>query len=63
MGGDFTLGFMPYGLRWRKGRKLIHEHFHPNVVTKYRSIQKREVQAFLRRLLITPDSFFHHIRQ
>ena len=54
---------MPYGLWWRRHRRLFHEYFYPNAVTKYQPIQKQEVHAFLRRLLVTPDNFLHHIRQ
>ena len=58
-----SFSLMPYGLSWRRHRKLFHEHFHRGVVTKYQPIQRQEVQAFLRRLLVTPNEFFHHIRQ
>ena len=62
---DLSIGMtlMPYGLRWRQHRKLFHEYFHHNVVDKYLPIQKQETQALLCRLLVTPDNFFHHIRQ
>ena len=63
MNWSISIAHMPYGLWWRKHRKLFHEYFHRNVVTKYQPIQRQEVQAFLRRLLVTPDEFFHHIRQ
>ena len=58
-----STALMPYGLWWRQHRKLIHEYFHRSAVTKYQPIQREEVQAFLRRLLVTPDNFLHHIRQ
>ena len=58
-----AMAFMPYGPWWRKHRKLFHEYFHHDAVTKYQPIQRQVVQAFLRRLLVTPDNFFYHIRQ
>jgi cytochrome P450 len=58
-----SMSKMPYGLWWRNHRRLFHEHFHRNAVTKYQPIQRQEVRAFLRRLLVTPDNFLHHIRQ
>ena len=58
-----SMSLMPYGLWWRKHRKLFHEYFHRNAVTKYQPIQRQEVQAFLHRLLVTPDNFIQHIRQ
>ena len=57
------LGTMPYGLWWRRHRRLFHEYFHRNAVENYQPIQIQEIQAFLRRLLVTPDDFLHHIRQ
>jgi cytochrome P450 len=63
MDGKISMSLMPYGLWWRRHRKLFHEHFHCNVVAKYQPIQRQEAQAFLRRLLVTPDNLFHHIRQ
>ena len=63
MGWGIALTFLPYGPWWRKHRRSFHEYFHRNAVTKYHPIQRQEVQAFLRRLLVTPDNLFHHIRQ
>ena len=63
MGLGISMSRMPYGPWWRKHRKSFHEHFHHNAVTKYQAIQRQEIQAFLRRLLVTPDNFSHHIRQ
>jgi len=60
---DFNMGVLPYGMWWRKHRKSFHEYFHMNAVSKYLPIQRREVHAFLRRLLDTPDNFLHHIQQ
>ena len=64
MGWDFATSLIPYGTRWRKQRRSFQEHFHINKVYKYMPIQKREVHAFLRRLLVTPEDFIlHHIHQ
>ena len=63
MNGEIAMTLMPYGMWWRRHRKLFHEHFDHNLVAKYRPIQRQEVHAFLRRLLVTPDNFFRHIRQ
>jgi len=62
MGWDSLFSLIPYGPWWRKHRRLFHQYFHSNAVTKYQPIQRRETQAFLRRLLVTPDNLFHHIR-
>ena len=60
---DFSFGFLPYGLWWRRHRRLFHQIFNINVVSKYIPIQRREVHTFLRRLLDTPENFLHHVRQ
>ena len=60
---DFSLGLLPYGLSWRRHRRSFHEFFNINAVSKYRPIHRREVRAFLRRLLDSPDNFLHHVRQ
>jgi cytochrome P450 len=63
MDGVTIMSLMPYGTWWRRHRRLFQESFHRNAITKYQPLQRQEVQAFLRRLLVTPDNFFHHIRQ
>ena len=63
MDGITIMSLMPYGLWWRRHRRLFQESFHRNAVIKYQPLQRQETLAFLRRLLVTPDNFFHHIRQ
>ena len=60
---DFTFALLPYGMWWRRQRRSFHQFFNINVVSKYIPIQRREVHAYLRRLLDTPENFLHHIRQ
>jgi cytochrome P450 len=55
--------FLPYGPWWRRHRRAFREHFHAGVVHKYKPIQANETHAFLRRLLVTPENFLHHIQQ
>ena len=63
MGGGFNFGVLPYGVRWRKRRRSFHEFFHPGVVENYIPIQRQAVHGLLRRLLVTPEDFLHHIHQ
>jgi hypothetical protein len=60
---DFSFGVQPYGVRWRRHRRTFHDFFNINAVSKYQPIQRREVHAFLRQLLVTPENFLQHIRQ
>ena len=63
MGAGWSMGFSPYGATWRRRRKAFHEHFHPNIVSKYQPIQAKAAKTFLRRLLASPDDFMDHMRQ
>jgi len=63
MGWDYNMVLLPYGTWWRRHRRAFNNYFHPNIVSKYRPIQTREVRIFLYRLLKTPENFMHHIRQ
>ena len=63
MGSDFATSLMPYGTRWKKQRRLLHEYFHANELYKYMPIQRREAHTVLRRLLVTPEDFLDHIHQ
>ena len=63
MNGNIAMSLMPYGLLWRKHRRLFHKYFQLNAVTRYIPIQRQETKAFLRQLLITPGNLFHHIHQ
>ena len=60
---DSNISLMPYGVWWRRHRRSFHQYFNISAVSKYLPIQRREVRAFLRRLLDTPDDFLHHIEQ
>ena len=60
---DYATPFIAYDAMWRKQRRVFHEFFQLNAVSKYLPIQSRVAHNFLRRLLATPDDFLHHIRQ
>ncbi|KAF9458367.1 cytochrome P450 [Collybia nuda] len=62
MNWDSNFAFIPYGSWWRRHRRTFHQHFHSGAVHKYHPIQLAEGYAFLRRLLVTPENFRHHIR-
>ncbi|KAF8874736.1 cytochrome P450 [Infundibulicybe gibba] len=62
MGCDFFLSLMPYGVRWRRHRRLFHKHFNVNVVSKYLSVHSHETRLFLYALLKSPGEFRRHTR-
>ncbi|KAI8996324.1 CyP450 monooxygenase [Trametes punicea] len=49
-GWDWALVMTSYGDRWRRVRRLIWQHFHPNALSQYRATQQVESRRFLRRL-------------
>ncbi|KAJ3553829.1 hypothetical protein NM688_g3409 [Phlebia brevispora] len=51
VGWNWILPSAPYGQTWRHVRRYFHQHFHAGVVHRYRDVQLREVQAYLRRVL------------
>jgi cytochrome P450 len=60
---NLSFGFIPYGPWWRRHRRAFHGHFRADAVHKYQPILTKETHAFLRRLLVTPENFLHHVRQ
>ncbi|KAM5531259.1 hypothetical protein V8D89_015060 [Ganoderma adspersum] len=51
-----------YGARWRRTRRLFHQHMHQNAIVAYRPIQERETAKYLLRILETPEKFLRHGR-
>ena len=44
IGWEWAVGFMPYGERWRRHRRHIHQKFHPTAATEYHSIQTKHAR-------------------
>ncbi|KAI0057847.1 cytochrome P450 [Artomyces pyxidatus] len=63
LGFDWVLAFMPFGSKWRGLRQAFYDHFQPSATLKYRPIEERTAQEFLRHLLDSPDDFIQHIKQ
>ncbi|KAJ7644020.1 cytochrome P450 [Roridomyces roridus] len=62
MGSDFNFGFMPHGDKWRKYRRMFHQHFRKEAIPDYRPTQVRKIHDLLRRLVATPEDFYVHIK-
>ncbi|KAF7288971.1 Cytochrome P450 [Mycena indigotica] len=62
MGWNFNFAFMKYGERWRKLRKLFHQHFNAEGVIRYHPQQRAACHELLRRLLDDPERFLGHLR-
>jgi cytochrome P450 len=50
---DWLLSALPYGERWRRGRKLLHSHLHSSAVPAYQHIQLSSARSFVLDLLRT----------
>ncbi|KAJ7773417.1 cytochrome P450 [Mycena metata] len=62
LGWEFNLGFLPYGERWRRQRRMFQQHFRRDIAQTYRPIQIRKVHKLLQELLVRPQEFRELIR-
>ncbi|KAJ3548042.1 hypothetical protein NMY22_g1426 [Coprinellus aureogranulatus] len=58
MGLDALLSLMPYGTRWRRQRKMFHEHFNPTVIHRYRPLMLEERFRYIQGAIEQPDAFW-----
>ena len=64
MGWDNVITHMPYGDRFRKHRRWMHDHFQTKTALEgYRPIQRRETYTLLSGLLESPAAFLSHINR
>lgn len=63
MGWNFGLGFKTYGDEWRKERRMFHQEYKQNVVSRYHAIQMQKVNSMLQSILTDPSNFRDHIRE
>ncbi|KAF9457685.1 cytochrome P450 [Collybia nuda] len=62
MGYDFNVGFMQYGERWRKCRRLLHIAFPPDDSQRHHPQELNAAHNLLLRLLEDPENFMDHIK-
>jgi cytochrome P450 len=63
MGWGWLIGFMKYGERWRMQRRALHQVLNEASTASYQPVQVRETRELLKRLLVDPQKFYHHVRQ
>jgi hypothetical protein len=64
MGWKNTLGFSPYGERFKRYRKLVHQFIGTrSAAEKFAPIMEREIKPFLRRIVEEPEQVQAHIRR
>jgi hypothetical protein len=51
MGFDWALPLLPYGEKWRKDRKFLHNHVHSNASPAYQGTQLYSARTFVADLL------------
>ncbi|KAJ7366634.1 cytochrome P450 [Mycena albidolilacea] len=62
MGWDFNFSIMRYGEKWRKYRRLFHQHFRREAIPAYHPVQLKKIHGLLRGLLSTPEDFVEHTK-
>ncbi|KDQ55455.1 hypothetical protein JAAARDRAFT_180898 [Jaapia argillacea MUCL 33604] len=62
MGWDYNTGLMPYGDKWRRHRRLVHQEFRADATAQYHPIIMKNVHFALRNILATPEDFLAHVR-
>ncbi|KAF9222448.1 cytochrome P450 [Gyrodon lividus] len=60
-GIGFNTVFMPYGERWRLQRRLFHQSFKADSVSRFVPMQRRKAHQLLHRLLESPELCFEHL--
>jgi len=61
--GAWNFSSQEYGDKWRHNRRLFHSGVNQGVVSKYESVQIRNVRLFLKRLQDNPDDFYPSVRK
>lgn len=62
MGWGFGIGFMRWGERWRRHRKIYHQLFHSGAAVTFRPIQESKTHELLRQLLDSPNDSFNLVQ-
>ncbi|KAI0310504.1 CyP450 monooxygenase [Amylostereum chailletii] len=62
LGLDWVTGFIPYSPKWRRSRRGLHIHFHPDAAAAYRPTELEATRHLLRNLLRAPEDFVQHLR-
>ncbi|KAJ6466213.1 cytochrome P450 [Mycena sanguinolenta] len=62
MGSDINLALLPRGDKWRTYRRMLHQHFRPDVSRNYRPIQMEKIHQLLQGLLSSPEEFREHLK-
>lgn len=55
--------FMPYGDRWRRERKLLHQLTQPKAAATYEDIQDQESATLIRDLIDAPQDHWGHAQR
>ncbi|KAH9888978.1 cytochrome P450 [Cubamyces lactineus] len=58
---DWVFVFKSYGPEWRKYRRVMHNAFTPDAITRYWPVQLQTTRELLRNLLTSPTNFSAHI--
>ncbi|KAJ3474622.1 hypothetical protein NLI96_g12355 [Meripilus lineatus] len=63
MGSEDALGFMAYGNKFFKMRKILHDHLASKKVVVFEDIQASQSHVLLRNLMSSPERFMDHAKR
>lgn len=61
LGLDGNVAMLPYGERFRRSRRWIHDSFSTTALSTYHSRQRRETNVLLKGILARPTAFTSYI--
>lgn len=62
-GLGLAVGFLPYGERWRRQRRIVQRYFDPQTVQMFRPAQEMRVHDLLAELMTTPNNFVRVVQR
>ena len=59
---SWNIGFIGYGDKWRRGRRIFHQFFNMKAVTNFDDYQRKYTYRFISLLSQTPEGFLDHAK-
>lgn len=63
MGMGLAVGFLSYGERWRRQRRIVQRFFDPQTVQMFRPVQEMRVHILLAELMTAPNNFVRIVQR
>jgi cytochrome P450 len=63
MGFDALFGLLPYGPKWRRQRRVFHQHFDSKVISRHHPTMASASVDLAKDMLSAPERFADHTRK